>query len=1339
MKLRLIAVVAAVSVFLSLFSPSFAASASTTVPNQSVFKDVNAHWAKDAIAKWSGYGVINGYGGLFRPNDSITRAEMACILNNMMGYRETAENTYSDLKADQFYTNTVLKVKAAGVLPDDGDEFFHPAEKLTREEAAVILANVFAVEGGSAAATAFKDADGVSSWAKSSVFGLEAKGYIKGYQGYFNPKVNITRAEVVTIINNIVKAYYTKAGSYTGDVAGTAVIKVPDVILKNVGIAENLIVAEGVGQGDATLDSVTVKGDVVVRGGGENSIHIDGTSNIANIKIEKVSDKLRIVIGEGNTIKELEVVKGTEIIITGSVGTVEINAPDAAIFANSADIASLVVSGEGSSINLNGETKLGSVTVSNTAGDTTIKAEKGAVLGTVTASAKTAISGEGAIEKVVLKAGASNSSITTPNTKITADAGVTGATAGGTAIAPGSTATNNSTGNGTVPSQPAPTPQTPGPGNGGGDNNNPAPTIIAVSGITVSPTSIELEAGGATATITATVSPANATNRNVIWSSSNTGVATVASGIVTPVAAGTATITATSAADGTKYAAASVTVVAATPDPDDTTPPTLFNGMVEDLGSSDGTTASVIFQASEEAGEVKGYYIVQDASAAAPDVAAIKETGWFTSTGNPSYYQLNVSGLTAGGHYTAYIVMEDASGNTSEILVVEGINPYSNASLTKLSVPDVTLSPNNTAVGGLAYTVTPAMDADESQIKEYSLVIAASTAPEFPVITVTVPKSSLSGTVALANGITAGTGYVARVKAIVTDANMSYQNSDYSADTAVVVAPAESVGAMEIDYVSSFNRDSEDKDLQFSFSGSNDAPAASLTIDTTKLKIVVDGTVYNLSGYSKSTSGLPGTYQLLYGETPDYVRLYLTDDDYNAIVNDVSFTSPFGTNQLVAEAGWASINSVVSGQTSEADVEFTRNLAIVNDSDEYIAKYQLPQNYHRRLSGNVLEDVRYDTLAVTFYSEMVADSSQEPGKGYKISKNIVSDDTAIGFVQDDVWTRLSAEETPASFAPSDQYYKVEAADTDRVKIDNSYYKVAQGVAGRINSLLTVENGNPVDRSDALMFKFTADGRLEAVKVVGTVNLGIDLVGHFAPAGGIPVYLDSDTAKLTVINGSTIGNVTVLDAANDYSGSVWITGNSKAGDITLVDGVELRVSGSNVMTQVGNVGGTGAFTVSVEVGSNNGWKASIGDISLGNAGILDLRQNNANDLSAEYFTIGDVTATTGGAVIDIPNATNEDCNPYGWFMKFSALSGVVTFKSGNDIYTPPSGEVTISGSSLFTPTLQYGVFTYYDTETYTSRFFFTDAVISSDDLENDSKTFKFTAVDPVTHKSSLVAE
>lgn len=81
---------------------------------------------------------------------------------------------------------------------------------------------------------------------------------------------------------------------------------------------------------------------------------------------------------------------------------------------------------------------------------------------------------------------------------------------------------------------------------------------VSVTGVSLDKTSAELEVGG-TLTLTATVEPANATNKDVSWNSSNVEVATVENGTVKAVAVGTADIT-VKTADGGKEEACTVTV-----------------------------------------------------------------------------------------------------------------------------------------------------------------------------------------------------------------------------------------------------------------------------------------------------------------------------------------------------------------------------------------------------------------------------------------------------------------------------------------------------------------------------------------------------------------------------------------------------------------------------------------------------------------------------------------------------------------------------------------------------------------------------------------------------------
>jgi uncharacterized protein YjdB len=85
------------------------------------------------------------------------------------------------------------------------------------------------------------------------------------------------------------------------------------------------------------------------------------------------------------------------------------------------------------------------------------------------------------------------------------------------------------------------------------------PTAVPVTGVALSPASLSLTHAGKTGSLTPVLSPFNATNKAVAWTSSNPAVATVSGGLVTPLGAGYTTITVTTA-DGSCTATCAVTV-----------------------------------------------------------------------------------------------------------------------------------------------------------------------------------------------------------------------------------------------------------------------------------------------------------------------------------------------------------------------------------------------------------------------------------------------------------------------------------------------------------------------------------------------------------------------------------------------------------------------------------------------------------------------------------------------------------------------------------------------------------------------------------------------------------
>ncbi len=229
------------------------------------FADASNHWAANQIEEWAIPGVLLGHDGHFRPNDPITRAELAAVINRVMRYQTAGQNSFSDLSSAAWYYQDVLKLSAAGILQGHGG-LVRPEDSITREETAAVFARAFRVEENTGANTKFSDAASISVWAKPLVFGMEAAQYIQGSGGAFRPGAPITRAEVVTILDNMVRAYYHDVGSQTGKVTGNVLVNTPGVTLKNMTIEGNLYLASGIADGDITLDGVVVFGKTIVLG-----------------------------------------------------------------------------------------------------------------------------------------------------------------------------------------------------------------------------------------------------------------------------------------------------------------------------------------------------------------------------------------------------------------------------------------------------------------------------------------------------------------------------------------------------------------------------------------------------------------------------------------------------------------------------------------------------------------------------------------------------------------------------------------------------------------------------------------------------------------------------------------------------------------------------------------------------------------------------------------------------------------------------------------------------------------------------------------------------------------
>ena len=141
--------------------------------------------------------------GTVKPAGNITRAETAAILFRLMddASRKTYYSTKSgfrDVASGSWYNTYVATLNNAGVITDSSNGYFRPNEAITRAELAAMLAKFSET---TSAANYFNDVS-AKYWAANAIAICAKLGWITGYpDGTFRPDKNVTRAELMAMIN----------------------------------------------------------------------------------------------------------------------------------------------------------------------------------------------------------------------------------------------------------------------------------------------------------------------------------------------------------------------------------------------------------------------------------------------------------------------------------------------------------------------------------------------------------------------------------------------------------------------------------------------------------------------------------------------------------------------------------------------------------------------------------------------------------------------------------------------------------------------------------------------------------------------------------------------------------------------------------------------------------------------------------------------------------------------------------------------------------------------------------------------------------------------------------
>lgn len=198
MTKRKISLMLVVMMLLTMMVPTFAFGAT----------DYSGHWAEKTIQEWFDNHMLHGYeDGSFKPDAQITRAEFMTMVNNAFEFTEKASVSFRDVKSSDWFYPEVQKAVKAGYIIGYEDNTARPEVKITRQEAALMIARIKELSNYEKGAERFNDAHEIASWAKGGVGAVANKKYMIGYEdGTFRPLRYISRAEAVVTIDRTTDA-----------------------------------------------------------------------------------------------------------------------------------------------------------------------------------------------------------------------------------------------------------------------------------------------------------------------------------------------------------------------------------------------------------------------------------------------------------------------------------------------------------------------------------------------------------------------------------------------------------------------------------------------------------------------------------------------------------------------------------------------------------------------------------------------------------------------------------------------------------------------------------------------------------------------------------------------------------------------------------------------------------------------------------------------------------------------------------------------------------------------------------------------------------------------------
>lgn len=174
------------------------------------FIDIIGHWAQDDIEFLAKQGYARGFeDGTYEPSQDLTRAELIVFLSRVLNWEITEqEKAYQLNESVPAFAQEAIKYAIVhGIIQGDENGRIHASRAITRTEMAVILERILDAQPNSPEALQdqpleemYTDADDIPAWGRDAVKYVTDRQIFGGSDGQFQPRSNITRAEVAAVL-----------------------------------------------------------------------------------------------------------------------------------------------------------------------------------------------------------------------------------------------------------------------------------------------------------------------------------------------------------------------------------------------------------------------------------------------------------------------------------------------------------------------------------------------------------------------------------------------------------------------------------------------------------------------------------------------------------------------------------------------------------------------------------------------------------------------------------------------------------------------------------------------------------------------------------------------------------------------------------------------------------------------------------------------------------------------------------------------------------------------------------------------------------------------------------